>query len=143
MMKHLSELLDKQKVKYIMIDGRTNSLSRKTYCDDFQTNDQIRVALLSITAANTGLTLTAAQLVVFAELFWNPGELTQAEDRAHRIGQTDSVTIQYLVATGTADDKLWPMIQKKLEVLNKAGLTKDNFCDSDSRNVEQRMPKKD
>ena len=47
------------------------------------------------------------------------------------------------MATGTADDKLWPMIQKKLEVLNKAGLTKDNFCDSDSRNVEQRMPNKD
>ena len=70
MMKRLSELLEKQKVKYIMIGGKTSSLARKTYCDDFQTNDQIRVALLSITAANTGLTLTAAQLVVFAELFW-------------------------------------------------------------------------
>ena len=32
-----------------------------------------------------------------------------------------------LIVTGTADDQLWPMIQKKLEVLNKAGLTKDNF----------------
>ncbi len=44
-----------------------------------------------------------------------------------RIGQTDSVTVQYLVAKGTADDELWPMIQKKLDVLNKAGLSKDNF----------------
>ena len=67
--------------------------------------------------------------------------MTQAEDRAHRIGQTDSVTIQYLVALNTADDKLWPMIQKKLDVLNEAGLSKDNFSKSDSRNVQQRAMK--
>ena len=108
---------------------------RKHLCDAFQTDDNVRVALLSITAANSGLTLTAAQLVVFAELFWNPGILTQAEDRAHRIGQTDSVTVQYLVAAGTADDELWPMIQRKLEVLNKAGLSKENFMDSESHST--------
>ena len=105
---------------------------RKHLVDAFQCDDNVRVALLSITAANSGLTLTAAHLVVFAELFWNPGILTQAEDRAHRIGQTDSVTVQYLVAKGTADDELWPMIQRKLDVLNKAGLSKDNFTDSHS-----------
>jgi len=53
--------------------------------------------------------------------------LTQAEDRAHRIGQQDSVTVQYLVARGTADDYLWPLVQQKLLVLNQAGLSKDNF----------------
>merc|ERR1719323_2638107 len=85
-----------------------------------------------VATASTGLTLTSAQLVLFAELFWNPGILTQAEDRAHRIGQTDSVTIRYLVATGTADDHLWTIISQKLDVLNKAGLSKDNFMDKDS-----------
>lgn len=55
--------------------------------------------------------------------------LTQAEDRAHRIGQAETVTIQYLLATGTADDHIWPLIQSKLNVLNKAGLSKDNFKD--------------
>ena len=110
---------------------------RKHLCDAFQCDDNVRVALLSITAANAGLTLTAAQLVVFAELFWNPGILTQAEDRAHRIGQTDSVTVRYLVAKCTADDELWPMIQRKLEVLNKAGLSKDNFMDSENHSTCQ------
>ncbi len=87
-------------MEYIRIDGSTDSESRKKYVDEFQTNDNVRVAVLSITAANAGLTLTAAQLVIFAELFWTPGVLLQAEDRAHRIGQTDSVLVQYLVAKG-------------------------------------------
>lgn len=57
--------------------------------------------------------------------------LMQAEDRVHRIGQQDSVTIQYLIARNTADDYIWPLIQHKLSVLGKAGLSKDNFGDTD------------
>ncbi|TRY72759.1 hypothetical protein TCAL_00987 [Tigriopus californicus] len=130
MMDNIAEVLVKRKTRFIRIDGNTSSEARNKHCDQFQRDDRTKVALLSITAANAGLTLTAAHLVVFAELFWNPGILTQAEDRAHRIGQSDSVTIQYLVAKGTADDELWPLLQKKLDVLNKAGLSKDNFHES-------------
>jgi len=58
--------------------------------------------------------------------------LTQAEDRAHRIGQRDSVVVEYLIAKGTADDELWTMIKGKLDVLNQAGLSKDNFNEVDA-----------
>lgn len=51
--------------------------------------------------------------------------LCQAEDRVHRIGQNDNVIIQYLVAKDTADDYIWPLIKKKLDVLNAAGLDQD------------------
>jgi len=130
LMQDISDCIYGQSVEYIRIDGRITAEERKKLCDDFQMKDNVRVAVLSITAASTGLTLTAANLVVFAELFWNPGVLTQAEDRAHRIGQQDSVVVQYLVAKGTADDYLWPLVQQKLDVLSKAGLSKDNFHDA-------------
>ena len=141
-LKGIIESLQKLKVGFIVIDGSVPSSERKTRVDSFQTHDKIKVAVLSITAANAGITLTAAQLVVFAELFWNPGILTQAEDRAHRIGQTDSVIVQYLVAKDTADDVLWPMIQQKLDVLNKAGLSKDNFEESEAKIMEDSRQKK-
>jgi len=128
----ICDVINGKMKEFIRIDGTTESNTRKLLCDKFQSENKCVAAVLSITAANTGITLTATQLVVFAELYWNPGILTQAEDRAHRIGQDDSVLIQYLVAKGTADDYIWPLIQSKLDVLNKAGLSKDNFLESET-----------
>ncbi|KAG8431649.1 hypothetical protein GDO86_020616 [Hymenochirus boettgeri] len=124
------EDLEKKEVRYIRIDGNTSSADRQSLCQKFQFVEGTCVAVLSITAANMGLTLSSADLVVFAELFWNPGVLIQAEDRVHRIGQTSSVNIHYLVAKGTADDYLWPMIQEKIKVLGQAGLSEVNFSET-------------
>ncbi|XP_019310199.2 DNA annealing helicase and endonuclease ZRANB3 isoform X4 [Panthera pardus] len=63
-----------------------------------------------------GLTFTAATHVVFAELYWDPGHIKQAEDRAHRIGQCSSVNIHYLVANGTLDTLMWGMLNRKTQV---------------------------
>ncbi|KAM9305721.1 SWI/SNF-related matrix-associated actin-dependent regulator of chromatin subfamily A-like protein 1 [Gastrophryne carolinensis] len=124
------EELGKKSVGFIRIDGHTTSADRQALCQKFQFSEKISVAVLSITAANMGLTLSSADLVVFAELFWNPGVLIQAEDRVHRIGQTSSVNIHYLVAKGTADDYLWPMIQEKIRILGQAGLSETNFSET-------------
>ncbi|XP_067426224.1 SWI/SNF-related matrix-associated actin-dependent regulator of chromatin subfamily A-like protein 1 isoform X2 [Emydura macquarii macquarii] len=126
----ISEELEKKHVGYIRIDGSTSSAERQSLCQKFQCSEKHSVAVLSLTAANMGLTLSSADLVVFAELFWNPGVLIQAEDRAHRIGQTSSVNIHYLVAKGTADDFLWPMIQEKIKVLGEAGLSQASFSET-------------
>ncbi|XP_034199324.1 SWI/SNF-related matrix-associated actin-dependent regulator of chromatin subfamily A-like protein 1 isoform X4 [Prunus dulcis] len=74
---------------------------------------------LSIKAGGVGLTLTAASTVIFAELSWTPGDLIQAEDRAHRIGQVSSVNIYYLLANDTVDDIIWDVVQSKLENLGQ------------------------
>ncbi|KAM5228871.1 SWI/SNF-related matrix-associated actin-dependent regulator of chromatin subfamily A-like protein 1 [Ctenodactylus gundi] len=121
--------LERKRVPHIRIDGSTPSADREELCQQFQLSDRHAVAVLSITAVNMGLTFSSADLVVFAELFWNPGVLIQAEDRVHRIGQTKSVGIHYLVARGTADDYLWPLIQEKIKVLGEAGLSDTNFSE--------------
>ena len=58
---------------YIRIDGKTSPENRNLFCRKFQENPNIKMAILSITAANAGINLSAASLVVFGELFWNPG----------------------------------------------------------------------
>ncbi|XP_064183604.1 SWI/SNF-related matrix-associated actin-dependent regulator of chromatin subfamily A-like protein 1 [Anguilla rostrata] len=127
---HVVKELGEKGISYIRIDGATPSAERQSLCNKFQFSEKSCVAVLSITAANMGLTLHSADLVVFAELFWNPGVLIQAEDRVHRIGQTSNVDIHYLVAKGTADDYLWPMIQEKMNVLEQAGLSESNLSEN-------------
>ncbi|XP_006906801.1 SWI/SNF-related matrix-associated actin-dependent regulator of chromatin subfamily A-like protein 1 [Pteropus alecto] len=125
----ITKVLEKKQVQHIRIDGSTSSADREDLCQQFQLSERHAVAVLSITAANMGLTFSSADLVVFAELFWNPGVLMQAEDRVHRIGQSSSVGIHYLVARGTADDYLWPLIQEKIKVLGEAGVSEANFSE--------------
>ena len=67
-------------------------------------------------ASATGLTLTEASTIVFAELTWTPSILNQAEDRAHRIGQKNSVNIYYMLGHGTVDDQIFQMINSKAMV---------------------------
>jgi len=56
---------------------------------------------------------------VFAELHWTPGMLVQCEDRAHRIGQKNSVNIHYLCAPGTSDDMMWPIVERKVQIVTQ------------------------
>lgn len=115
----IHEFLLKKKVACIRIDGGTPSGSRQQLVTEFQEKDTIKAAVLSIKAGGVGLTLTAASTVIFAELSWTPGDLIQAEDRVHRIGQESSVNIYYLLANDTVDDIIWDTVQSKLENLGQ------------------------
>jgi len=108
----------KCQVSSIRIDGSVNAAERHRRVKSFQSNETVRVAILGINAAGVGITLTAASTVLFAELHWTPGVLVQAEDRAHRIGQKSSVNVHYLVAPGTIDDIMWPMVSRKVQVVS-------------------------
>ncbi|KAH8283549.1 hypothetical protein KR018_005573 [Drosophila ironensis] len=127
MMDAISDCLSALRVQYIRIDGQTRSDLRADYVDVFQKQSKCKVALLSLKACNSGITLTAAEMIVFAELDWNPSTLAQAESRAHRIGQTKPVICRYLMANQTADDTIWAMLKNKQEVLSKVGIFAENL----------------
>ena len=99
----LEEFFEFHKISFCSIHGETSSDKRKEFQDTFQTTDKYQIALLSIAAACTGLTLTAANYVVFCEILFGPDKMHQAEDRAHRIGQTKDVEIIYLVQPNSTD----------------------------------------
>ncbi|GLC46562.1 hypothetical protein PLESTM_001890200 [Pleodorina starrii] len=107
------------KARYIRIDGSTPSTARAESVKRFQEDADVKVAILSIQAAGVGLTMTASSLVVFAELSWVPGDIQQAEDRCHRIGQHTSVNIHYLLVRNSIDEIMWETLQTKLGNVGK------------------------
>lgn len=99
----------------IRIDGGTPMEDRQPALDKF-ISGEVPYAALSIKAAGTGLTITSCSTVVFAELYYVPGDLLQAEDRVHRISQSNPVDVRYLCADNTLDDHVWRMVHRKLRV---------------------------
>ena len=104
---------------HIRIDGNTPIKNRQGMVDAFQEGD-VQVAVLSLLAASTGLTLTATSIVLMAEMFFVPGVILQAEDRVHRIGQKNACDIRYIIAKGSLDEHIWKMLHYKLATLDTA-----------------------
>eukprot|EP00945_MAST-04E_sp_MAST-4E-sp1_P001628 g1628.t1 len=119
--RHVNKKGKKKRIAYIRIDGSTPHRERADNVRKFQSDPNCRVGILGILAGGVGITLTAASHVFFAELHWTPGILQQAEDRAHRIGQTaKNVHINYMVAKGSLDDIMWSIVCSKVNVVSCA-----------------------
>jgi SWI/SNF-related matrix-associated actin-dependent regulator 1 of chromatin subfamily A len=101
----------------VLVLGGMKPKDRQAAIDEFQTNPDVRVFVGGITAAGLGITLTSASHCVFAELSWVPAEMSQAEDRLHRIGQHDSVLVQHLVLTGSLDSIMARRLFKKQKIV--------------------------
>ena len=125
MLDGIEEEVKKLKVDYIRIDGKVKLEKRQEYVYKYQHDETCLVAILSITACYTGITLTAASTVVFSELHMTPAVMIQAEDRAHRIGQEhECVNIHYLYGPDTIDEVLFRMLNQKQNIFSN---TLDNM----------------
>lgn len=114
----IDTLMKEFKDTAVKVDGSVTGKKRQEAVDRFQTDGTVRLFVGNIQAAGVGLTLTAASSVAFLELPWTPGELTQAEDRCHRIGQKNVVNVYYLLGTETIEEKIARMLDSKRKVLD-------------------------
>ena len=96
----------------VSIVGGQSDSARQDQIDRFQRGES-RLMIAGLRAGNTGINLTRAKYVVFAELDWSPAIHRQAEDRLHRIGQKNAVFAYYLIGSGTLDDHVASVLVDK------------------------------
>lgn len=104
----------------VVIHSKVNNEKRDEYVTMFQNETDCMWCVGTIGAAGVGLTMTASSIVVFAELDWVPANLSQAEDRCHRIGQIGSVLVQHLVLEGSLDAHIAETIVEKQQIIDQA-----------------------
>lgn len=110
------ETLDQAGIRYQYLDGSTTLNKRQEAVDAFQNGDG-DLFLISLKAGGTGLNLTAADYVLHLDPWWNPAVEDQATDRAHRIGQSQKVTVYRLVAKDTIEEQILAMHADKRELV--------------------------
>ncbi|WP_274666762.1 DEAD/DEAH box helicase [Bacteroides caccae] len=125
----LHEVVDQLKRYFptaVSVTGRDSQDEKQRAVDSFQNNPKADIIICSIKAAGVGLTLTASSNVAFVEFPWTYADCCQCEDRAHRIGQKDSVTCYYFLGRRTIDEKVYRIIQEKKNIANAVtGSTED------------------
>lgn len=104
----------------VRLYGGMKEAEKQESVDRFQNDDKIKIFIGSIMAAGVGLTLTEATMVIFAELDWVPANVMQAEDRAHRMGQTKTVYVQHFVLAGSIDANMAKKMIEKQAMADKA-----------------------
>lgn len=127
---NLHEIVDRLMIAFpsaVCVTGRQNMQEKQASVDAFQKNPKTDVIICSIKAASAGITLTAASDVAFIELPWTYADCDQAESRAHRIGQKDSVNCYYLLGRRIIDQKLYRIIEEKKHISNAVLGAEDNI----------------
>ncbi|RMD85735.1 MAG: DEAD/DEAH box helicase, partial [Candidatus Dadabacteria bacterium] len=116
MLSIIKDWLESQGVKYVYLDGSTKN--RQDIVDAFNTDDSIRVFVISLKAGGFGLNLTAADTVMIYDPWWNPAVEQQASDRAHRIGQTKIVNVYRFVTENSVESHIMDLQERKEKIVD-------------------------
>ena len=103
--------------KSVYLDGSTTKSARQDAVDKFQESDKIQVFCGNMKAAGVGLTLTAAEAVIMNDLSFVPADHSQAEDRAYRYGQKNSVSVYYPIFENTIEGVIYDILDSKKKII--------------------------
>ncbi|UFH54826.1 DEAD/DEAH box helicase [Spirosoma sp. KNUC1025] len=129
--KHLSVVqhyLKEKHIKYAYLDGSTTD--RQGQVNLFQTDESVKLFLISLKAGGLGHNLTAADYVFILDPWWNPAIEAQAVDRAHRIGQSKTVFTYKFIAKNTVEEKILSLQRAKQQLAGSLITTEENFMKS-------------
>ena len=125
----LMTLHEKYKKESVILNGTMKKEARQESVDRFQTDDKIKVFIGNVRAAGVGITLTAAEVVIFNDLSFVPSDMSQCEDRAFRIGQDKKVSCLYPIYDNTIERTIYEIVNKKKSIIDT--VMGDNINDED------------
>ena len=123
----IEQELKKAGIKYYKLTGQTKVNERVSLVDNFNTNDDIKVFLISLKAGGTGLNLTGADVVIHYDPWWNLSAENQATDRTYRIGQRNNVQVYKLITKNSIEEKIYELQQKKSKLIDNMLSTETTF----------------
>lgn len=131
-------------ISYETLTGQDDMDERQAAVDKFQSDPETKVFIANIKAGGVGITLTAASIVMFADMDWSPEIHNQAIDRAHRIGQKKMVNAYFYICPGTIEDDIIQILNDKKGVLDKIVEGTDDNVKTQSTQAEflKRMAQK-
>ncbi len=129
----IEEELKKKNIQYYKLTGSTKVDERIRMVDEFNSNSDIKIFLISLKAGGTGLNLTGADMVIHYDPWWNISTENQATDRAYRIGQKNNVQVYKLITKNSIEEKIYELQQKKSELVDNMLSTKTSFINKLSR----------
>lgn len=115
----LEKNLKERNIDYSYIDGSVKASDRLDLVNEFNESENKKVFLISLKAGGTGLNLTSADIVIHFDPWWNPAAEDQATDRAHRIGQKNTVEVIKLISKGTIEEKILKLQESKKDIIDK------------------------
>ena len=125
--------LKKENINYFKLTGSTKIDERIKLVDEFNSNSNIKVFLISLKAGGTGLNLTGADIVIHYDPWWNQSAENQATDRAYRIGQKNNVQVYKLITSNSIEERIYELQQRKTELIDNMLDTKASFINKLSK----------